>query len=48
MWKDTQNLVGIGFILALIVVDGFILVEERGDPTNMVWIDGGAGGDGDW
>ena len=41
MLRQSQNLLGIGFILALFIVDGFILVEEKGDPDNMVWLDGG-------
>ncbi|MEC8740394.1 MAG: SUMF1/EgtB/PvdO family nonheme iron enzyme, partial [Pseudomonadota bacterium] len=42
MLRQSQNLLGIGFILALIIVDGFILVEEKGDPDSMVWLDGGS------
>ena len=30
------------FILALIIIDGFIIVEEKGDPDSMVWLDGGS------
>ena len=40
--QTIANLLGIGFILALIIVDGFIIVEEKGDPDSMVWLDGGA------
>ena len=35
MLRQSQNLLGIGFILALIIADGFILVEEKGDPDSI-------------
>ena len=41
MLSSTQSLVGFAFVLAIIIVDGLILVEERGDSETMVWIDGG-------
>ena len=41
MLSSTQSLVGFAFVLAIIIVDGLILVEERGDSETMVWVDGG-------
>jgi formylglycine-generating enzyme required for sulfatase activity len=41
MLSNTQSLVGFAFVLAIIIVDGLILVEEQGDSETMVWVDGG-------
>ncbi len=36
-----QTLIGALFVGGVLIIDGFVLVEERSEPEGMIWVDAG-------